>query len=271
MLTLTLYTLVLIAQPAPTAQPRPAGFRTKLAFGELFIQEGMRAADEPIDLLVHLHGSAELMERNLQQSGLRAVLVTVSLNGLSSVYTKQFREPESFLSLVDEATTKTGPPVGANGLVFRRVILSSFSAGFGGVRELLKSPDCYQRIDAIVMADSIYSGYLGDSRDRGVDPDLMQGFLRFAEDAVANRKQMTISYCQLQPDGYASTEETADYLIRKLMLQPQPCDEMWSDQWHCRSKCERSGLHLFGFTGTEGVDHMRHLRNIGRFWKSVAK
>ena len=271
MLTLTLCTLSLIAQPAPTAQPRPAGFRTKLTLGELYIPEGMRALDGPIDLLFHLHGSTELMERNLQQSGLRAVLVTVSLNGLSSVYTKQFREPKAFLLLVDEATTKAASPVGANGLVFKRVILSSFSAGFGGVRELLKLPDCYQRIDAIVMADSIYSGYLGDSRERGVDPDLMQGFLQFAEDAVANRKQMTISHCQLQPDGYASTEETADYLIRKLMLERQACDEMWSDHWHCRSKCERSGLHIFGFTGTEGVDHMRHLRNIGHLWKTVAK
>jgi hypothetical protein len=137
-LTTLLVLSVLSAEPAPKPT-RPDGFRARLAVGELFVPAGLRAADGRIDLIFHLHGSAELMEHNLAHARGRSVLVTVSLNGLSSVYTSQFKRPELFLSLIDEAAKKTAPQVGADPLEFGRVIVSSFSAGFGGVREFLKS------------------------------------------------------------------------------------------------------------------------------------
>jgi hypothetical protein len=261
MLTVTLFLTLLVGDPAST------DLRTKLTVGELFVPKGLEVADGPIDLVVHLHGSAELMERNLTQAGNRAVLVTVSLNGLSSVYTRQFANPETFLGLVNEAAQKTSSHLPGENVSFRRVVVSSFSAGFGGVRELLKSEECYRRIDSIVMADSIYAGYVDDSRERGVDPKLMAGFLRFARDAVGGKKQLVISHCQLQPDGYASTAETADFLVRELGLTRRAVQESWSDRWECESRCEQSGLRILGFRGATGADHMQHLRNIGRLWK----
>src|SRR6185436_1077536 len=89
MLVTCLFVSVLLGEPVPAVPPRRHGFRAKLTVGELFVPDGLRAADGRIDLIVHLHGSAELMERNLTQAGGRTALVTLSLNGLSSVYTKQ--------------------------------------------------------------------------------------------------------------------------------------------------------------------------------------
>jgi hypothetical protein len=264
---------LLLADPTPAAVVQPAGFRHPLAVGRLFVPEGLQAADGPIGLIVHLHGARDLLERKLAQSQIRAVLVTVSLNGLSSVYTKQFAAPQTFLNLLEEAAIRTGPAVGAERVEFGQVLVSSFSAGFGGVRELLnaKSPDCYRRIDALVMADSIYAGYLGDARERGVDPERMSGFLRFAKDAAAGRKKMVISHCQLQPETYASTAETADYVLRQLNLQRQECDAIWAEQWQNTSRCEQAGLHVFGFSGSTGSDHMRHLHNIERLWNVASR
>ena len=168
-----------------------------LSVGELFIPAGLRAAHEPcapLDLIVHLHGAPEVLAENLPQAG--AVLVTVSLNGLSTAYAEQFTRADRFLNLLDEASRETAA-AGAASLPFRRVILSSFSAGFGGVRELLKSEACYQRIHGLVMADSIYAGYKNDDEDLGIDSKLMAGFVRFARDAQAGRKRMVVSYCRL--------------------------------------------------------------------------
>jgi hypothetical protein len=270
MLTAALVTLLALGQATGgRSEPSPTA-RSQLTVGQLFIPAGMRASDGPIGLIVHLHGSGAILEENLSLAKGRRVLVTVSLNGLSSVYTRQFADPLVFEMLVSEAARKTAPLVGAESIEFSSVTVSSFSAGFGGVRELLKSPECFQRIDAIVMADSIYAGYAEGLPERRVDPALMAGFLKFAREAVAGRKQLVISHCALQPDGYASTAETADYLLRELKLTRQPVDETWAEQWHCTSRCEQEGFHLFGFTGTEGTEHLRHLRNIGRLW-SVLK
>lgn len=263
--------LAMIGLAILLADPLENGVHAKLTVGELFVPVGLQAGDGPIDLLVHLHGSAELMERQLPRIGGRTVLVSLSLNGLSSVYTRQFADPAVFLKLIDEAAKRSAAAVGSESIAFRRVIVSSFSAGFGGVREMLKSEDCYRRIDTLVMADSIYAGYVEDSREKGVDPKLMAGFLRFAREAKEGRKQLVISHSELQPDGYASTAETADYLIRELGLMRQVPQQKLEENWTCQSRCEQAGLHILGFSGTMGTDHMQHLRNIGRLWAVVAQ
>src|SRR5439155_17250581 len=99
--------------------------------------------------------------------------------------------------ILDETTAKLKELGVAPEPRVRRVIVSSFSAGFGGVREMLKDPATFARIDALVMADSLYAGYAGDPAKRQVDPKLMEGFVKFAEDAAAAKKWFILSHCDL--------------------------------------------------------------------------
>jgi hypothetical protein len=237
----------------------------------LFVPPNLQLHDGKTNLVVHLHGSPERTERNVAKSGWNAAIITVTLNGLSSVYTRQFTPPDFFLKLLDEAAAKIASQLKQPSVEFERVAVTSFSAGFGGVRELLKSDQCFERMDILVMADSIYAGYSEPASERKVDPALMAGFLRFARDAVAGRKSLVISHCQLQPDGYASTGETADYLIRELGLNRQPEKNEWATNWLCSSRCKQGNLHVFGFEGTEGADHMRHLINLGQLLEIAVK
>jgi hypothetical protein len=75
----------------------------------------------------------------------------------------------------------------------------------------------------------------------------------------------------MQPDGYASTAETADYLLRELGLDRQPASKAWAPNWQVSSKCEQGKLHIFGFEGTAGADHMRHLTNLGQLLAIAVK
>ena len=95
------------------------------------------------------------------------------------------------------------------------------SAGFGGVRALLKVPEHFARIDGLIMADSIYCGYTGDPKEHRVNPALMEGFRRFAVEAAAGRKAFLLSHSALVPDGYASTGEVADFLIDAVGGDPR--------------------------------------------------
>lgn len=245
-----------------------AGTRTKLTVGQLYVPEGFQPNGNQFDLVIHLHGAPAVVEKNLPRSEWNAVLVNVTLNGLSAVYTQQFSKPETFLMLLSETQ---GEIKRLHHLTVKpeihRVMVVSFSAGFGGVRELLKSEALYERIDALVMADSIYAGYTPNTKPPEVDPGAMTGFLRFARDAAEGKKTFIISHCELRPETYASTAETADYLLQQLKLQRTPGDGEWEPGWKCLSQCRQKGLQIYGFAGDTGKHHAQHLQNAGRLMK----
>jgi hypothetical protein len=149
------------------------------------------------------------------------------------------------------------------------VLVSSFSAGFGGVRELLKVPEHYQRIDAIVLADSLYCGYTGDPKEHKVDPALMADFRRFAREAASGKKSLVISHSAQVPEGYGSTTETADDLITCLGGMSVAVDAAWGKGLTLKRKFTKGNVFIFGFAGAEAADHMNHLRGIVTFWKTV--
>jgi hypothetical protein len=253
--------LLALALIQPSAEP--PGLRAPLTDGQLFVPAGFKPSADGVELLLHLHGGTAA-EKQLVRSGRSAVVVSVAIPGLSSVYTARFKDPKTFARILDETAAKLKElGVTAEAPKFRQVVVSSFSAGFGGVREMLKDPATFARIDAIVMADSIYAGYAGDPTKRQVDPKNMEGFLRFAEEAAAGRKWFLLSHCQLQPDGYASTAETADYLIGKLGGQREPVSEPWPDErLKLESRFRKGHFEAYGFAGTTGADHMKHLHAL---------
>ena len=263
---LGLLPLIVMAQPA---EPPPAGQRAKLTDGQLFVPAGYQPDPAGVELLLHLHGGTAA-EKQLVRSGRSAVVVSVAIPGLSSVYTKRFQDPKTFARILDETRAKLKELGVAPEPRVRRVIVSSFSAGFGGVREMLKDPATFTRIDALVMADSIYAGYAGDPAQRRVEPKHMDGFRKFAEDAAAGRKWFILSHCDLQPDGYASTKETADDLIASLGGTRETAGDPWpAEGLTLTSRYRKGHFEVYGFAGTTGADHMRHLHGLWALLRRV--
>src|SRR5437868_5603636 len=245
---------IVSAQPP---EPPPAGQRAKLTDGQLFVPADYQPGADGSELILHLHGGTAA-EKGLARSGRTAVLVSVAIPGLSLVYTERFKTPQTFARILDETQAKLKELGVAPEPRIRRVIVSSFSAGFGGVREMLKDPATFARIDALVMADSIYAGYAGDPAQRRVEPNNMDGFRKFAREAAAGRKWFLLSHCDLQPDGYASTKETAEYLIAQLGGTREAVSEPWpADGLKLTSRYRKGQFEAYGFAGDAGADHMR--------------
>ncbi len=196
-----------------------------------------------------------------------AVLIAFNRKGLSRVYAEPFSDRALFPRLLEAGRSALKDLHVADDPRIGRVVVSSFSAGFGGVRALLKVPEHFARIDGLVMADSIYCGYTGDPKERHVDPSLMDGFRRFALEAAAGRKVFLITHSALVPDGYASTSETADFLIRALGGAAEPIQVEWAKGWNQTRAFAQGRFVVLGFAGTEGPDHMSHLRQINKLWK----
>jgi len=223
-----------------------------------------------LTLWLHLHGAPAVMETNFASVGAPGVLVNVTLPGLSKVYADYFADEGRFERLLTDVEVALRRESSAKPWRVGRVVVSSFSAGFGGVRELLRQPAAFARIDALVMADSIYCGYTGDIALKLVDAELMAGFLRFARLAAEGKKQFVLSHSRQVPEGYASTTESADYLIAQLRLTRQDAGtETWPGGLRLLSRCEEGGFEVLGFDGVEPEDHMRHLRNIGALLRRV--
>ncbi|MBI3877417.1 MAG: hypothetical protein HY300_15910 [Verrucomicrobia bacterium] len=256
--------LLLFTLAAVSAEPPPPGQRAKLTDGPLFVPQDFKPdAKGDFDLTLHLHGAPGVVEKNFAAARRPGVLVNVTLPGLSAVYTERFKDTNTFWRILreTEAQLKTADTAAR----VRRVTVTSFSAGFGGVREMLKDTNIFARIDAIVMADSIYAGFIGDAAERKVNPANMEGFLRFAREAAEGRKHLLISHTQLKTDNYASTVETADYLIAQLGGKPEAANENWLGGLKLLSKYRKGQCEILGFAGDTGEHHMMHLRQLAVF------
>jgi hypothetical protein len=259
--------LALVAQAKPVDEG-PAGRRIDLG-GEatLFVPEGYRPREGVVDVVLHLHGAPRVIETALVEAKWPAVLIEFNRKGLSSVYAGPFADRTLFPKLLDgtlralvEAKLVESPKLG-------KVAVSSFSAGFGGVRELLKVPEHFERIDTLILADSLYCGYEGDPVAKKVDPRLMSGFREFARRAASGSKTLVLTHSAQVPEGYASTTETADDLIQLAGGKAIPARVDREGGWVQVREFRKGGLIVLGFEGVGPEDHMRHLRRIATVWE----
>lgn len=257
-------------QPAGRAVTQPTSpFGTMFAIpnGTLFVPHGFHPDSGAIDILIHFHGDPTTVARNFTTAGLDGVAVMVNYKGLSNAYAQPFRDRSLFASILRQSLAKLKEerraPANA---AWRRVCVGSFSAGYGAVRELLKDPEYFDRIDAIYLGDSLYAGYIGNPADKQVDSANMTDFRRFAEAAAAGRKTFIFSHTYLVPGTYASTFETADDLVRHVDGRREPIQASPSDKPpRIISRCSKGNLRVYGCAGTDAEAHMEHLRFTARF------
>ena len=117
------------------------------------------------------------------------------------------------------------------------------------------------------MLDSIYCGYTGNPSDHKVDPALMDGFRRFALEAANSRKTFLLTHSEQVPEGYASTTETADYLIDAVGGKASGSKTDWGQGLTQTRIASKGKFVVIGFAGKEGDDHMKHLRQVAKLWK----
>jgi len=258
------------AQPASASVgggAEPAGVRFDLpTVGRVFLPDYLPPRLGEPDVVVHFHGWAPTVESEFAAAGLRAVLVTINYQGLSAAYERPFSDPALFETVLNETLAE----LRRRGWVspdtdWRRICLSSFSAGFGAVRALLSVPQYFDRTDGLYLADTLYAGYVAENGARRVNAEHVRDFRRYAAEAVAGRKTLIITHSYLVPGGYAGTQETAADLLAFVGLTPEPVDESGPDGMRIVSRAARGKLLVVGCAGTTGADHLAHLRNL-RGW-----
>jgi hypothetical protein len=243
---------------------------TPIASGSMTVCWKSRAStDLPNRLLIHFHGAPQTVMAAFARSDWEGVLVIVNFPGLSTAYSRPFATDSTrFVQIQQHARKVAAASLDAPSDQWQQVAVSSFSAGYGAVREVLKTPQHFDQISAVIAADSIYAGIQEEQNSRQVNEVHMSNFLRFARLAADSSKTFIISH-SAQPTPYASTTETADFLLSSLGITRQESDSIQVDKLRQRSQASQGHLRVLGFAGVSGNDHMQHLHHIDLLWNEL--
>lgn len=81
-------------------------------------------------------------------------------------------------------------------------------------------------------------------------------FVQFAKDAVAGKKQFLLTHTEIFPGTFASTTETADYLLTRLELKRKAVLRWGPMGTQVLCEVKQGGFHLLGFAGNSAPDHV---------------
>lgn len=223
-------------------------------FAQLFIPDYYQApTDGKFDLVFHLHSASWAAEDQVYKANANAILFNIHLGGFSSSYQNYFVNQSYFQNILDTVTAI----LNRNGIIsspqIKHLIVTSFSAGYGGVREILKNSVYYNKINVLTLADGLHCN--SDSATKTIQ---MKDFLSFAKDARDKLKIMFLTHSSILTSGYDNTTQTANYLINgisSVRTAYSAIDEIGTQY----SKCDTGYFHLKGYYGDTANDHLKHL------------
>jgi hypothetical protein len=235
----------------------PPGRRAQLELGTLFVPAGRR----PTTLLVFFHGGTWLPEYAAAQDHMAAI--SVQAGSGSGTYARLFTDTARFPALLKEAEAKAG-------FRFTRVILGGWSAGCGAVRQILRDDASFARASAVVLIDGIHTDYEEGKpgpQESKLDPSNLDIWLKYFHEAIAGRKRALVTHSEIFPGTFASTTETADYLVRELDLRVRPVLK-WGPMGTQQVAEVRAGkLLIMGFAGNSAPDHVDQLHSLPAYLK----
>jgi hypothetical protein len=228
---------------------------------ELWVPDGARTGDS-VDLVVHFHGAAWLPEQAVAQVGGRTVAAVVNLGAGSGTYHRAFTDPAVFDSLLSAVTREVSAVIGRAARL-GRVTLVGFSAGHGAVRAIIREPRHFARVDAVLLLDGMHTSYVPDgsvlATGGALDTTNLTAFADFARAAMRGEKRFLVTHSEIFPGTFASTTETADWLLRALGLRRTPVLRWGPRGTQQLSEVRAGRFELLGFAGNTGPDHIDQL------------
>ena len=223
-------------------------------FAQIFIPDYYVQSGQTYDLVFHLHSASWAAEDEVYKAKANVILFNIHLGAFSSPYQSYFSQTDRFRAILDQIKSELiQRRILPDSAKVRYLILTSFSAGYAGVREILKSDKYYQMITALHLADGLHSNSDPTTMDYQ-----MKDFVRFARDAVNKKKIFRLTHSSIPTSGYKSTTETANYLLQKLGLTRNPVN-IQDEIGTMYSRCDSGYFHLRGYLGDTAHDHLKHL------------
>lgn len=232
---------------------------------EVFLPPDDRTRSDRIALLVHLHGASFIPVIAARRSDTPYVVAVVNLGAGSSRYERPFESRGTLerltSAIADSIAGRSGrqPEIGST-------LITSFSAGYGAVRAVLREPANVEQLDRLLLLDGLHEDYDPDGAPvpggNRIDTTGMQPFLAFARRAVSGEKAMLVTHSAIVPGTYVSTTETADYLIMRLGLRRAAVRRNGPAGMQQTSEASAGRFRVMGFPGDAAPDHLDHIHGL---------
>jgi hypothetical protein len=246
----------------PCNTPNPGrgiytGWDRAPSMGQMVMPEkGGVTRDGRFDVMFHFHGHEPVRKEWVQVMD-GAVLAAVTLGVSSAPYYAGFADPGRFAQLIESVEQGVARHAGLPSARVRHVGLSAWSAGYGAIAQILGQKRGRELVDTVVVLDGMHAGYEGGKPDA----DALAPFIAFARRAARGETLMFVSHSSIIPPGYASSTETASYLIHALggkptAVKPRAGDPMGLELLR---RFDRQDLHVRGYAGNDKMDHCAHI------------
>ena len=233
-------------------EEHPEGRREKLSAGTLFVPASLAGKTEA-PLLLFMHGGAWISEVAAAKHGMVAIAIQRS-DGYRSIFEKE----DAFESLIAEASDK-------GSLRWSTITVAGWSAGCQGIRQIMRSPSALKRLDRALMIDGIHTSYIDGKPgplESKIDTEALAPIVAFAREAMAGRKRLLVTHSEIFPGTFASTTETADWLLRELDVKRQAVLQWGPMKTQMLSEALSGSFHLVGFAGNSAPDHVDQLHSL---------
>jgi hypothetical protein len=250
------------------------GWSTAPSIGQMIApHKGGTTKSGGFDLVVHFHGH-EPIRKEFVKTAKGPVLVGIDLGIGSGAYSKGFASPNAFTTLIRSVEAAMASKTGKKDARVRKLALSSWSAGYGAIEQILRQP-AGKKVDSVILLDSLHAGY-ADEQAKTLKVDLIEPFIDFARKAAAKQRLMFLSHSSIIPPGYASTMETANFIIKQLKGKPKKATRQDVLGLDLFQRFDKGNFKVRGYTGNDKPDHCAHIGlmadvmrvHLGGRWKS---
>ena len=247
-------------------------WRAPLAGGLLMFPPSFESADGQYDLILHLNGNTDLVEQSYGFARVNAVIAILNLGVGSGLYEDRFGDPAG-LRLILSRAQSVMKQRGLKNARLRRIGLSSWSSGFGGIFKILGHEEFFDRINAVVLIDSIHCGY--NPYTKALKPEQIGPMRKLAEKAVRGDALLTIVHSEIATYGYHNAHDTTDFLLDWVHVRRTPTSvgqllpdieamknvlpNEYMRPLNPMTEAHRGEFHVRGYGGSGPMTHMLHL------------
>lgn len=239
---------------------------------EVFVPARVRGTSN-IPLLLHFMGAPWVARRAVAAAGVPVIVASTMLGNGSAANARPFADPRVFPRLLEAIARRVAAATGD--VTVGDLYLSAWSAGYGAIRALLSDTSLAERPRGILLLDGLHVSYIPERRplaDGGVlDSANLAPFLAFAHRAARGDRRFIITHSEIFPGTFASTTETADWLLAAMGMVRTPVLEWGPAGTQVLSRATRAGFEVLGLAGNTAPDHVDHLHGMGPFVRALLR
>lgn len=221
---------------------------------EVLVAPSALLPDGGYDLVLHFHGK-EPVRRISAASNLQVIVASLDKGDSSGDYAGLFQSKADLESLLRGIDATVSASTGQQAHV-RSLLVSSFSAGFEAVRQVLTVGGDLPVLTGVLLLDSLYGSFQGVSKS--VDLERLAPFETFARRSLeSSQTSFLLTHSRVPTEGYANTAEVADTLIERLLLRVDRTRTGGTRSLERRA--EEKGVTIRGYAGSDRDAHCAHL------------